>query len=565
MDVQVGGEKRQRSRSPAAGAESGSSSASSSSSEHRRSRSRSPRSRSRSRSPSHSARSRSRSRARRRRVAEQEHRERKERRQRDGRNGWDRPPTLEQIAQQQAADAAGVSQTGPLHTPSTGTPASVAPTAAQQQPGSGHIHPSRAPPQPGMGGPPVSAYVPPGGGGGNQYHSGPGGPMGSGRGGSMGSGGAPDDAKMAAQVVHAEKQTRTIYMGNIKSHIQEVHIKLFLDGEVRGVSGRPGPESVDPVRSINLNHEKMWAFVELSSLDDADIALSLDGAILMGQPLRIRRPKTWTCPPGHTIKQWNKVKGVTPTHVEDGPNKIFLGGLPSALSDDQVKQFAATFGELAGFTVAKDPATGNSRGFAFFSYVDPSVTEDACNGLNGIELSGRAVTCKRANDGKAPQQQQQRGPPGGGSHNLGGGVGTGSNNQPLGPRNNAAAAFAQSLGGAPPQRYQPPPQQGPVATRIICMQNMVTISELADPEEYADILLDVKEEMSQYGKLVQLVIPRPPAASPAAAQDIGKIFAEFADVASAHKALQAIAGRKFAERTIMASFVAEGDWAQKQQ
>jgi hypothetical protein len=32
-----------------------------------------------------------------------------------------------------------------------------------------------------------------------------------------------------------------------------------------------------------------------------------------------------------------QIAGVLPTHVEDGPNKIFLGNLPLHLTDQQVK------------------------------------------------------------------------------------------------------------------------------------------------------------------------------------------------------------------------------------
>ena len=75
------------------------------------------------------------------------------------------------------------------------------------------------------------------------------------------------------------------------------------------------------------------------------------------------------------------VPGIIGTQVEDGPNKIFIGNLPSALQEMEVKEFVSAYGALKAFHLVKDSATGVSKGYAFFSYVDPSVTDDACKGV----------------------------------------------------------------------------------------------------------------------------------------------------------------------------------------
>ena len=45
------------------------------------------------------------------------------------------------------------------------------------------------------------------------------------------------------------------------------------------------------------------------------------------------------------------------------------------------------------------------------------------------------------------------------------------------------------------------------------LKNMVTEPELSDDQEFNDILLDVREECERFGQVVQVVIPRPAAAS----------------------------------------------------
>jgi RNA recognition motif-containing protein len=40
--------------------------------------------------------------------------------------------------------------------------------------------------------------------------------------------------------------------------------------------------------------------------------------------------------------------------VPDSPNKVFIGGLPSYLNDDQVMELLKSFGELKAFNLVKE-------------------------------------------------------------------------------------------------------------------------------------------------------------------------------------------------------------------
>jgi len=51
----------------------------------------------------------------------------------------------------------------------------------------------------------------------------------------------------------------------------------------------------------------------------------------------------------------------TGSMAPDTPNKIFMGGIPLTLSDEQVRELVSPFGELKSFALVKDPATNNSR------------------------------------------------------------------------------------------------------------------------------------------------------------------------------------------------------------
>jgi splicing factor U2AF subunit len=85
---------------------------------------------------------------------------------------------------------------------------------------------------------------------------------------------------------------------------------------------------------------------------------------------------------------------------------------------------------------------------------------------------------------------------------------------------------------------------------------MVTAEELMDNDEYEEICEDVREECSKFGTVVDLKVPRPVGGSRQSA-GVGKIFAKFDSVESTTKALRALAGRKFADRTVVATYFPE--------
>lgn len=46
-------------------------------------------------------------------------------------------------------------------------------------------------------------------------------------------------------------------------------------------------------------------------------------------------------------------------------------------------------------------------------------------------------------------------------------------------------------------------------SNVLMMTNMVTREELADPAEYADIKLDIEEELAKHGTVTLCAIPKP--------------------------------------------------------
>lgn len=287
--------------------------------------------------------------------------------------------------------------------------------------------------------------------------------------------------------------------------------------------------------------------------------MSFDGIVFQSQSLKIRRPKDYVGPDVHPPSSVH-VPGVVSTNVPDSPNKIFIGGLPSYLNDEQVMELLKSFGELRSFNLVKEGGSGLSKGFAFCEYVDPSLTDIACQGLNGMELGDRQLVVQRASVGAGRQ----------------GTAGTGANAGPVGLPGlpPALSNVASSFAGAGGEAGEP--------TKAMQMLNMVTPQELLDDEEYEEIVEDVRDECAKYGTVVDVRIPRPMAESkgaaaqtwkrtqggepvageekPAEREGVGRVYVRFEEVEQCTAALRAIAGRQFGGRLVICAFLREEDW-----
>ncbi len=86
--------------------------------------------------------------------------------------------------------------------------------------------------------------------------------------------------------------------------------------------------------------------------EEATSALAFDGVVVAGVALKIRRPKDYAGPEGPlgTLH----VPGVIGTTVADTPNKVYVGGLPTYLQDEQVIELLKSFGELKSFNLVKE-------------------------------------------------------------------------------------------------------------------------------------------------------------------------------------------------------------------
>lgn len=220
------------------------------------------------------------------------------------------------------------------------------------------------------------------------------------------------------------RQAKRLLVHNIPPNSTDDSITEFFNLQLNGLNVIEGS---DPCISAQLSKDNLFALLEFKTASDATVALALDGITMQDDNkmaldgngsadtvgLSIRRPKDYIVPA--VTDESPHEPGVVSNIVVDTQNKISVNNVPLYLTDEQVTELLVSFGELKAFVLVKDRETDESRvsfflsicatlsdilqGIVFCEYVDPSATEIAVEGLNGMELGDKHLKVQRASIG----------------------------------------------------------------------------------------------------------------------------------------------------------------------
>ncbi|KAL5172117.1 Heterogeneous nuclear ribonucleoprotein 1 [Glycine soja] len=76
--------------------------------------------------------------------------------------------------------------------------------------------------------------------------------------------------------------------------------------------------------------------------------------------------------------------------------KIFVGGIPSTVTEDEFRDFFTRYGEVKDHQIMRDHSTNRSRGFGFITYDSEEAVDDLLSVGNKIEFAGAQVEIKKA-------------------------------------------------------------------------------------------------------------------------------------------------------------------------
>jgi splicing factor U2AF subunit len=209
-------------------------------------------------------------------------------------------------------------------------------------------------------------------------------------------------------------------------------------------------------------------------------------------------------------------------------NKVFLGGLPYELLEEDVKELVQPFGAVKSLHLVRDKDSNLSKGYGFIEWADDDVTDYACACLNDLALGDRKLTVRRA-DNRGPQIH----------YDL---------------IKKAAEARGITLQEPESENIRPADDDFVDESNVICLLQMVTREDLLNDKEYEEIIEDIKDECNSYGKVLSVAIPKPENEYADPVPGEGKVFVEFAGVEDAQAAKNALQGRKFADRIVVAQF-----------
>ncbi|MDA8307490.1 MAG: RNA-binding protein [Deltaproteobacteria bacterium] len=86
--------------------------------------------------------------------------------------------------------------------------------------------------------------------------------------------------------------------------------------------------------------------------------------------------------------------------------KIHVGNLAYNVTDEDLRDLFASYGEVASANVIKERSSGQSKGFGFVEMPNNSEADKAMKGLNGTRLKEHAIKLSQA---KPPSKRPVRG------------------------------------------------------------------------------------------------------------------------------------------------------------
>ena len=86
-------------------------------------------------------------------------------------------------------------------------------------------------------------------------------------------------------------------------------------------------------------------------------------------------------------------------------NKLYVGNLPYAATEDDLKAHFSQAGTVTSVALITDRATGRAKGFGFVEMATAEEAQKAISMFNGQEFKGRAMTVNVAR----PREERPRG------------------------------------------------------------------------------------------------------------------------------------------------------------
>lgn len=296
----------------------------------------------------------------------------------------------------------------------------------------------------------------------------------------------------------AAKVQRRLYVAGFPTDAGEDAIARALNRTLGGSS--------DAVLSVQISNDHGYAFVEVRSPEEATALIACDGAPYPGGgSLRIRRPREYVEGGAQPVLSGSLLASLT-SHVPEA-DRVAITGLHPALAEEHVRALLEPFGDLRSCILLPDHV-------AVFEFYESSLGKRVTAELSGLMMGSRALQLRPV-------------------------IEVGDEEPELLASLSASGMAANAASGDP--------------TPVLLLLNLVEEEELVDEAAVEALRQDIEEEASTFGQVLSLQIPRPAQAG-TVSPGVGKVFVEFSTAAEAQAAFAGLAGRSFADRTVIAFY-----------
>ena len=132
------------------------------------------------------------------------------------------------------------------------------------------------------------------------------------------------------------RHARRLYIGHLPPNVHEEELHIFFRGAIEQARTKKDGETdnqADPILSVYINHERRFCFLEFRDVGMTTACMVLDGININGKgKVKVKRPNDYNPtmapkvhPSGVPILDVSKL-GIVSSNVQDGPNKVFIGG-----------------------------------------------------------------------------------------------------------------------------------------------------------------------------------------------------------------------------------------------
>lgn len=144
--------------------------------------------------------------------------------------------------------------------------------------------------------------------------------------------GIPADRNFAA-VPQQTRHARRLYIGHLPPNVTEQELHVFFRSAIEQALVEKPLGAEDPILSVYINHERRFCFLEFKTVEMATACMELDGIDIHGKgKVKVKRPNDYNpamAPQVHPsaipVLDVSRL-GIVSGTVQDGPNKVFIGG-----------------------------------------------------------------------------------------------------------------------------------------------------------------------------------------------------------------------------------------------